>query len=229
MNLRHIMATVALFLLIAGLAVAAGASEEALTIDDLKYAGAAVEVEVDVNGEAAVQLIGGVLDEAIAAAREQAASGGQIPPQLAAAQPMLEPAKQMIKSLSRVVAVVMKTDESTGPLNVIDLYGGKMSARGWTQLASVRTGKGENILAMLAPGGKGVFVALRPSNTELIAALVTTREPIGDLLAQVVRAGGGQVLPKIMAARAHGSDSSEGCDPAQAPEATETAQAPQSE
>lgn len=229
MNIRHIMSTLALFLLIGGLVAAAGASEGTLTTDDLKYQGAAIDVEIDVNGEAAVQLIGGVLDEAVAAAQEQAAAGGEIPPQLAATEPMLEPAKQILKSLSRVIAVVMKTDASAAGLNVIDHYGGKMSARGWTQLASVQTGKGENILAMLAPGGKGVFVAVRPNNTELIVALMTTREPIGDLLAQVVRAGGGQVLPKMLASKAHGAAPSQACEPAKEVEATETAQTPSSE
>ncbi|MBN1458194.1 MAG: hypothetical protein JXA57_01570, partial [Armatimonadetes bacterium] len=172
MKMRHLVSLLAVLLVLGGLPVAASASADALQLEDLKYQGAAIDVEVDVNGEAAVQLIGAILDEAVSAAQEQAASGGEIPPQLAAAEPMLEPAKQILKSLSRVLAVVMKTDESAAGLNVIDHYGGKMSARGWTQLASVQTGKGEDILAMLAPGGKGVFVAVRPSNSELIVALM---------------------------------------------------------
>jgi hypothetical protein len=145
------------------------------------------------------------------------------------AEPMLEPAKQMIKSLSRVAAVVMKTDESAADLDVIDHYGAKMSPRGWTQLATVRTGKGENILAMLAPGGKGVFIAVRPSGRELIVALVTTREPIGHLLAQVARAGGGQALSQIMAAKPDAPKPSQDCESGEESEATETAEAPTSE
>jgi hypothetical protein len=229
MNVRHVVSSLAAVLAIAGLAVAASASAETLTIDDLKYEGAAVEVEVDVNGEAAVMLIGGVLDEAARTAQEQIAAGGNLPPQVAMAEPMLEPATQMIKSLSRVSAVIMKTDESAAGLDVIDHYGGKMSPRGWTQLATVRTGKGENILAMLAPGGKGVFIAVRPNGRELIVALITTQEPIGDLLAQVVRAGGGQALSQIMAAKPEAPKPSQGCESAEDPEATETAEAQTSE
>jgi hypothetical protein len=229
MNRRHIVSSLAVVLAIAGLAVGASASAEALTIDELKCQGASVDVEVDVNGEAAVQLIGGVLDEAARAAQAQIAAGGSLPPQVAAAEPMLEPAMQVIKSLSRVVAVVMKTDESAAGLDVIDHYGAKMSPRGWTQLATVRTGKGENILAMLAPGGKGMFIAVRPNGRELIVALITTREPIGDLLAQVARAGGGQVLPKFFAAQADQPEPSAGCDETQEPEETETTEAPSSE
>jgi hypothetical protein len=226
MNTRPILSSFAVVLLVASLAVSAGAATDALTIEDLKYRGASVDVEVDVNGEAAVQLIGGVLDEAARTAQEQIAAGGSLPPQVAMAEPMLEPAKQMIKSLSRVVAVVMKTDESAADLDVIDHYGAKMSPRGWTQLATVRTGKGENILVMLAPGGKGVFVAIRPNGRELIVALITTREPIGDLLTQVARAGGGQVLPKILAAKANRPERSTGCGETEEPEEAETAQVP---
>ena len=55
---------------------------------------------------------------------------------------------------------------------------------------------------MIAPSAKGVFAAVRPNQRELIVALITTSEPIGDLLAQVVRAGGGDILPKILQALA---------------------------
>ena len=56
--------------------------------------------------------------------------------------------------------------------------------------------------SLLAPCAKGIFAAVRPNQRELIVALITTNEPIGDLLAQVVRAGGGDLIPKIVQARA---------------------------
>jgi hypothetical protein len=178
------------------------AADEPLDVEQLVCEGAAVEVEIDVNGEAAVQLIGGVLDEAAVTFKQQAAAGQALPPQAAMAEPIIEPAKELVKSLSRVVVLVMKTDESAAELDVIDYYGAKMAPRGWTRLATIRTGSGENILAMVAPGGKGIFAAIRPNEDELVVALLTTRQPIGDLLAQLVRASGSEVVPKFLAARA---------------------------
>lgn len=183
-------------------APAAAVADEPLGIEQFVCEGATVKVEIDVNGEAAVQLIGGVLDEAAATVKQQAAAGQALPPQAAMAEPVIEPAKEMIKSLSRVVALVMETDESTADLDVIGYYSAKMDPRGWTRLATIRTDSGENVLAMIAPGGKGIFAAVRPNGKELIVVLVTTRQPIGDLLAQVVRAGGSEVVPKFLAARA---------------------------
>jgi len=83
---------------------------------------------------------------------------------------------------------------------------------------------------MIAPSAKGIFAAIRPNQRELIVALITTNEPIGDLLAQVVRAGGGDILPKILQASARKAPQPEAqCeapDAPQAPEDVETAEAP---
>ena len=204
MKTRHTLFSLAVVLLVSALACgAAFAAADPLTGDDLKYQGATVKVEVDVNGEAAVQLVGGILDEAAAIVQDQASAGIEgMPGELAMAQPFIGPAKDAVKSLSRVIALVMKTDDSAAKLDVAAHYGTMMADRGWSPLATVRTDGGQNILVMIAPSAKGIFAAIRPNQRELIVALVTTNEPIGDLLAQVVRAGGGDILPKILQARA---------------------------
>ena len=67
MKTRHTLFSLAVVLLVSAFASGAAlAQTDTLTIDDLKYQGATVKVEVDVNGEAAVQLVGGILDEAAA-------------------------------------------------------------------------------------------------------------------------------------------------------------------
>ena len=204
MKTRHTLSSLAIVLLASALACGATvAAADTPTIDDLKYQGATVKVEVDVNGEAAIQLVGGILDEAAAIVQDQASAGAEgMPPQLAMAQPFIGPAKDAIKSFSRVVALVMKTDDSAAELDVTAHYGTMMTNRGWSRLATVRTDGGQNILVMIAPSAKGIFAAIRPNQRELVVALVTTNEPIGDLLAQVVRAGGSDILPKILQARA---------------------------
>ena len=204
MNLRHTLSLLTVAILVSSLACgAAFAAADPITIDDLKYQGATVKVEADVNGEAAVQLVGGILDEAAAIVQDQASAGAEgMPPQLAMAQPFIGPAKDAIKSLSRVIALVMKIDDSAAELDVTAHYGTMMTNRGWSRLATVRTDGGQNILVMIAPSAKGIFAAIRPNQRELVVALVTTNEPIGDLLAQVVRAGGSDILPKILQARA---------------------------
>jgi hypothetical protein len=118
------------------------------------------------------------------------------------AQPFIGPANDAVKSLSRVIALVMKTDDSAAKLHVAAHYGTMMTNRGWSPLATVRTDNGQNVLVMIAPSAKGIFASIRPNQRELIVALVTTSEPIGDLLAQVVRARGGDILPKILQASA---------------------------
>jgi len=204
MKTRHTLFPLAIVLLISALACGtAFAAADPITIDDLKYRAATVKVEVDVNGEAAVQLVGGILDEAAAIVEEQASAGAEgLPTKLAMAQPFIGPAKDAVKSLSRVIALVMKTDDSAADLDAAAHYGAMMAGRGWSPLATVRTDGGQNILVMIAPSAKGIFAAIRPNQRELVVALVTTSEPIGDLLAQVVRAGGGDILPKILQARA---------------------------
>jgi hypothetical protein len=184
-----------------------------------------------VNGEAAAQLVGGALDAASEAVKEQAAN-----PEAAAgmgkvamAAPFIEPASRAIKSLDRIVAVVMQTEQPVEGATITGYYGKLMSERGWSPLASVRTNTGQNILLLMAPGAKGVFACVRPNESELIVAMATTKEPIGDLLAQIVKAGGG-ALPQILQARAEQMEAAkqqaESEDAEEESDDVETAEAP---
>ena len=227
----------------AGAALAAPPAAEGLTTEQLVLQGATVKFQVDVNGEVAMQLVGGMLDAAADTVKQAAASafaGDEVPlrrtkasgqggemGELAMAEPFIGPAKDLVKSLSRVTAVVMQAppldcargglalaggdpELAEGPPDSKDLIGqyeAMMVARGWTMLATTRAITGQEAAAYVAPGGKGIFVAVRPNGQELIVALVTTREPIGDLLGQIVRAGGAKALPMLLAADRRGDPS----------------------
>lgn len=186
---------------------AAPAADEPLATEDLIYEGTRVEMQVDVNGAAAMELLGDVLDAAAEAVEEQAAAAeaGEsqlpVPPQMLAARPLIGPAKEVLKSVTRASLVVMHPQEGQIPVESVDYYAEMIGARGWQSLARLRTGSGENIAAFLAPGGKGIFAALRPNSRELIVVMLTTQEPLGHLLGQIVRAAGGDVLPQFLAAK----------------------------
>ncbi|MFB3881054.1 MAG: hypothetical protein ACE149_07305 [Armatimonadota bacterium] len=205
---------VPLVMAVAGLclsaAVAAPPAEAGLSAEQLVPQGATVKFQVDVNGEAAMQLVGGMLDAAAEAVKEAAASGqGERMGQLAMAAPFIAPAKDLVKSVCRVTAVVMQAPpDSKG---VINQYETMMATRHWTMLATTRAITGQDAAVYLAPGGKGVFLAVRPDAQQLIVALVTTREPIGDLLGQIVRAGGGKALPMLLAAEHRGQQPPQEC------------------
>ena len=94
-------------------AVAAG--QGGIGADQLVYQGATVETQVDVNGEAAMALVGSALDAIAAQMEEQAKamqaegkSPGEGPmAMLPMAAPMIGPARDAIKSLSHITVVVM--------------------------------------------------------------------------------------------------------------------------
>lgn len=175
-----------------------------LTTDHLILDGVPVEVQVDVNGEAAAQLLGDLLDAVADVAQEQAAvameaGGGPVPPHVAAiATPLIEPAKNVLKSITRVSVVVMKPGESANPAEIADYYKALMTGRGWTPMVTVRAEDGEHVLVLTAPGGKGIFANVVERN-EVVVAMMTTTEPLGNLLAEIVRAGGGHALQGLMA------------------------------
>ncbi len=208
--MNHKMPWLAVFLAAAVLAAsAAGAAplpeaDAPLTTDQLIYQDTDIEVQVDVNGEAAAQLIGGLLDAVAEIALDQAAAigegaAGPGPPHVAAiAAPLIEPAKNVIKSITRISVLVMKPGDSVNPDEATTYYHDLMTSRGWTPMISVRSKGEERVLVLVAPGGKGVFVNVVERN-EMVVAMVATTEPLGDLLAQVIRAGGGHVLQGIMA------------------------------
>jgi hypothetical protein len=214
MNSRriHRLSVLTLVVALATVLAPAAASQtgaEMLTTDQLIYGGATVKIQVDVNGEAAVALLGNALDAAAQVAREQAAAmaeGGESPGgpmgKMAIAEPLIAPAMNAIKSVTRVTLLVMQPGESSASEDLTGYYSGLMTERGWMQLVKVRSESGENIAAFVAPGGKGVFAAIRPNARELVVALVTTRRPVGELLGQIVRSGGGHVIAGILGARA---------------------------
>ena len=219
-------------MLAASAAAVAGtdAGQGELSSEELVYEGAPIEVAIDVNGEAAVQLIGGVLDAAADVVQEQvsAIARGEVEAagpfgQAAMAEPLIGPAKDVIKSVTRVTLLVMKPDQAPPGDEVVAYYHDLMTTRGWTPMVTVRADGGENIAVLLAPGGKGLFGVIRPGGHELIVGLITTREPLGDLLAQIVRAGGSGVLPKILAARARPAPPApqETCEKSEAEESPE--------
>ena len=183
--------------------VAAGSDGNALTSEDLVYPGATVKVEIDVNGEAAVQLVGGLLDAAAevaaeqAAAIEQATAGAGNGPPVAAIASLIGPARDVIKDIRRVTVLVTRPDESAEPDAIFSHYRDLMTGRGWTPMATVRAERGQRVLVLVAPGGKGVFAMIRPKAEQLVVGLATTARPVGDMLGEIVRAGGGQ-LPQIL-------------------------------
>ena len=204
----------------------------ALSGEELVYEGAPIEVAINVNGEAATQLLGGVLDAAADVVQEQvsAIARGEVEAagpfgEAAMAGPLIGPAKDVIKSVTRVTVLVMKPEQAPPGDQVAAYYQGLMTARGWTPMLTLRADGGENIAVLLAPGGKGLFGVIRADDDELIVGLITTREPLGDLLAQIVRAGGSEVLPKFLAARARAPEPSpeaeETCEESEQPEASE--------
>ena len=199
-------------------AVNPSGSVPALTSDQLVYQGARVEMMVDVNGEAVVLLLGSVLDAAAETAHKLAASakgqegavgssprsmvGGPIP---LLAEQLIDPVKDAVKAVTRAALVVMEADEQVPADRFIAHYNELITSRGWSPLATVRSGSGEGLSLWLAPGGKGLFGAFRPDKKQLIVGLVTASAPLGDLIAQIVRASEplvGQLLTGMLGARA---------------------------
>ena len=187
-------------------AAPAAKSEAPLTTDQLMYEGASIEMQVDVNGEAVMQLLGGLLDAVAEIAQEQGAAmakAGPVPPEVAKmAQPLIEPTKEAVKSVTRVSLLVMKPGESVNAEEAMTYYHGLMTSRGWTPMVTIRAEDEARILVLLAPGGKGVFAAVLPKGDEMIVAMIATTKPLGDLVAEIVRSAGGPALQGMLAMRA---------------------------
>jgi hypothetical protein len=206
----------------AATAVPAAKSEAPLTTDQLIYKDTSIEVQVDVNGEAAMQLLGGLLDAVAEIAQEQGAAmaqAGPVPPHVAEmAQPLIEPAKEAIKSVSRVSVLVMKPGQSVNIEEAMTYYHGLMTSRGWTPMVTIRAEDDARILVLLAPGGKGVFGAVIPTGDEMVVAMIATTKPLGDLVAEIVRAAGGPALQGMLAMRASAAAHAQSAPPAPEPE-----------
>ena len=197
-----LVVVLALAVALAGQGLAAAQEVAGITADQLVYQGAEVKTRVDVNGAAAVQLIGGALDAAAAAAKQQAKAmaeaggkGAEGPmAMLPALLPIIEPAKEAIKSLNQVSFVAMKPQGKIDGAQFLKYYRGVMS--GWSPLVTVQDADGTTVCVMLAPEAKGIFFAVS-GNNELLSGLVTTSKPLGDLIGQIIQSGGGS-LPAIL-------------------------------
>ncbi len=182
------------------------------TAAELVYQGATVKMQVDVNGAAAVQLVGGLIDAAATAAQEQAKAMQQAGPgahmqgqemgpaqAMAMAGPMIEPTREIIKSLDQVTVLMMQASAPVAGDAFVSYYQNLMQERGWTPLITVRGQGMPAVASLMAPEGKGVFLAAFPGgNEEVVVALLTTTKPIGDLLGQLAAAGQ-SAMPQIMA------------------------------
>jgi len=181
------------------------AAEAGIAAERLIYQGAGVETQVDVNGAAAVQLVGGAIDAIAAQAQEaarqiqtQGGAGASVgrAAMLPMVLPMIEPAKEAIKSLERITVLVMKPKATAKADEFIGYYSGLMTPQGWTPLVTVRDKDKTAVLAMIAPEAKGVFFAVNDKK-EMVAGLITTTRPIGDILGQLINASGG-AMPMIL-------------------------------
>jgi len=200
----------------AGFAAVPAEASAAPPVESLVYQGAEVQTQVDVNGAAAVMLIGKALDTIAAQTQKQMAAMQAAPAgtQLAALQgkasvisaalPMIDPVKEAIKSLEHITILIMKPGAEVNAADFMKFYSGSMSAQGWTSLISVRDKSGPAVVTMLAPEAKGIFLAVNDKR-QLLVAFVTTTHPIGDLISQVIQAGGDafpQVMGQLMTRRA---------------------------
>jgi hypothetical protein len=220
MSVRKAICLGAVVAMLAALGAQAAAGEPAadlgpLTSSQLVYPGLQVEFLVDVNGAAVAQLLGPALDAGAEVAHKLAASFKQqaqsegwarAPGVSLAAVPLMaeqliDPAKDLLKSFTRATLVVMKSPDagkSPEAEAVIGYYENLMLPRGWVPMVTVRPGsRQEGLLLLLAPGGKGVFGALRPNSRELVVGMVAANRPIGELLGELVRAGG-QLAPRLL-------------------------------
>ncbi len=199
--------------LVASLAAAAllcgvSAADGGLTTEQLVYQGAQVEVQVDVDGAVAIQFAGDALDALAELAQQQAEAlaGAEGPPPgpvaaAAAAAPLIGPAKAAVESLSRVTLLVMTPQQPAAGAQVVDHYAALLTPRGWAPMVTVRAEQGEGVLVLVAPGGKGIFAVVAPKQEQgkLVVALVTTTRPVGELIGNIVRAGGGPAAQALMA------------------------------
>jgi hypothetical protein len=178
-------------------------------VADLVYQGATIKMQVDVNGAAAVELVGGLLDAATAAVEGQAKAmpGPEAQLQGPAAKmrmvaPMVGPARDLVKSLDRVTVLQMVTAGPVAGEQFIAHYQGLMQGRGWTPLITVRGQGMPAVATLVAPQGKGLFAAVSPGGNQVIVAVLTMTRPIGELVGQLAEAGQ-SAMPQLMAMMNH--------------------------
>jgi hypothetical protein len=204
-------------MVVLGLAVAVPAMAQTMPagpvaappVAELVYQGATVKMQVDVNGAAAVELVGGLLDAAAAAVEGQAKAMPKPEANLQGpaakmmmVAPMVGPARDLIKSLDRVTVLQMAAAGPVAGEAFIAHYQGLMQSRGWTPLVTVRGQGMPAVATLVAPEGKGIFVAVSPGGDQLIVAVLTMTRPIGELVGQLAEAGQG-AMPQLMAMMNH--------------------------
>ncbi len=170
-----------------------------LSAEQLIYPGAAVETRIEVSGIGAAQLVGGGLDAHLAelrakakAAQEAGASEDELA-EIAEAMSVVESTKEIVGSFLRLTLVVTKPSQPVGAADFIKHYQDLMGPRGWSPLATIQEEKeGDAFLLMLAPEGKGLFLAAseRDEEKEIVTGLVATSKPLGELIAKIFRNGG---------------------------------------
>ena len=148
---------------------------------------------MDAVAETAHKLIGAVKQ---AGSAPRGGMMGIMPAEmLSMVEPLIDPAKEALKSVERVAFAAIKAGKSVRAEEVLNYYRERMSGRGWSLLATVR-GNGGGLLLMAAPEGKGVF-GVFPEGQQVVVGLMTTSAPVGDLLGQIVRAGAEPLLKML--------------------------------
>jgi hypothetical protein len=103
-------------------------------------------------------------------------------------EPMIDPTRDILKSVTRVAVVAMRPDQSVTAQGITNHYTAMFTRQGWSSMVSARFEQNGAFILMLAPEGKGLF-GLFIDHNQAGCALVTTDKPIGDMLGQIIRAG----------------------------------------
>jgi len=174
---------------------ALGADQPPFSAEQLGYPGAAIETRIEVSGAGAAQLVGGGLDAHLAelqvrakAAQEAGASEEELA-EIAESISLVESTKELARSFLGFTLVVMKPSAPVEAADFVKHYQDLTSSRGWSPLALIQDEEdGNAVLLMLAPGGKGIFLAVNDKE-EIVSAMVTTSKPLGELIAKIFRNG----------------------------------------
>jgi len=176
---------------------ALAAGQPPFSAAQLAYPRATIKTRIEVSGISAGQLIGGALAayayelQADAKAAEEAGASEEALAEIAQKMSAVEEMRDTLTSFLGFVLVVMKPSEPVKAAHFVEHYQHLMSPRGWSPLATVQDEDNQNaIVFMLAPNGKGLFVALS-STDEILTGLVTTSKPLGELLAKILHTGEG--------------------------------------
>jgi hypothetical protein len=171
-----------------------------ITAVDLAFPGTKTELQMDLNGESAMLLLGGTIDAIFDSAKQQAdvvkAHGDKLPPEVSAivaqmgplAGPVMDAMKDSIKSITHVTVLVMRPSGAVTIDGINNRYNALMIRQGWQSLLTVKAEGEGMLLSYIAPEGKGVFGVMQErQGGEIIVLMVTASKPLGDLVGQVIR------------------------------------------